>query len=245
MEVSNIISLGSWCRCAYQVRHFFANSGAYPFDWTITPFDSLKLFLELKDEDAINTFSEFRFENLFLNSVGSVTDKSTGILHHHFLGPAFIRKHLCVSSKTGLAESLLSSDEFSDVKTKYRYLCEKLVKDMHYDNNLYFRWMRCGHPDREFPHVFAGEETDYLYELIYKFSGTHNFRLVHVVSKLCKKREDWNPEESLVKVKLVGAGKFVFFELVERTWTFDTFRGDVEAWQQLFSMLPLVIDVTY
>ena len=40
-----VISLGDMCQVAWQLSHHNLRGPAFPFDWVITPFDSLYLFL--------------------------------------------------------------------------------------------------------------------------------------------------------------------------------------------------------
>lgn len=73
-----IVSLGGMCEPAWNIRNTFRTEDAYPFDWLITPGDSL---IRILKDDMRHVG---RIENLQIVSDGeTVRCKHYEILHHH------------------------------------------------------------------------------------------------------------------------------------------------------------------
>ena len=106
-----VISLGGNCETAHQIRRFSARDKAYPFDWLITPFDSVSLLMK-KGADLL-----FDLDNLFLGPYRVVVRcTATGIIHHH----DFERD----------GEALVIRDaiplQIANLKSKYKMLWDRL-----------------------------------------------------------------------------------------------------------------------
>jgi hypothetical protein len=50
---THVVPIGLSCRVSYQVRSYFGSSIAYPFDWWLTPIDSLNSYLSDPDPDRV------------------------------------------------------------------------------------------------------------------------------------------------------------------------------------------------
>lgn len=73
-----VISIGTNCEISYNIRHTFQFERAYPFDWWITPVQSVadilrdRFRLEIDDKNLVH-----------VTAPESVLNRKYGILHHH------------------------------------------------------------------------------------------------------------------------------------------------------------------
>jgi hypothetical protein len=78
ISVDRVISLGTTCEIAFNLRRFFGVERAYPFDWWFTPLDAIAPVLASRFAVGINRDS--------LQIVGgrrSILNRRYRILHHH------------------------------------------------------------------------------------------------------------------------------------------------------------------
>jgi len=76
-----VISLGTNCEIAFNIRNTFGTERAYPFDWWITPIQSVAAIV--RDGFAL----EVNPNNLFHAGVmPSIVNRKYGLLHHHDFG---------------------------------------------------------------------------------------------------------------------------------------------------------------
>ena len=73
-----VIPLGGNCETSWNIRNYFGYSHAYPFDWWITPFDSL---LKILQDDFQNLLNPANIEIIRNNE--TVICNYYKILHHH------------------------------------------------------------------------------------------------------------------------------------------------------------------
>jgi hypothetical protein len=77
-----IVSLGHWCGPAANIRRRFNIEAAMPFDWWITPFDSL---MKVLDERFANLFREENIEIITAEGKAHATvrDNYYNLYYHH------------------------------------------------------------------------------------------------------------------------------------------------------------------
>jgi hypothetical protein len=86
-----VISLGTACDTAYQVRRIFGNPESYPFDWLVTPFDGLVELFRNRFEGFLSA------EDLALGDDGTfIYDSRYKVrFHHDFENPGDFRPEIC------------------------------------------------------------------------------------------------------------------------------------------------------
>ncbi|MFC5355621.1 DUF1796 family putative cysteine peptidase [Azospirillum himalayense] len=109
-----IISLGTNCEITFNLRKCFGIDKSYPFDWLITPIESVSSILRNRFEIDLTC------ENLEIVGDGkSVINKKYRILHHH----DFIR-----SNNGAISGSW--QDEIESVRSKYIFLSSRFFDDI-------------------------------------------------------------------------------------------------------------------
>jgi hypothetical protein len=76
------VSLGYRCETAWQIREFYGQTEAYPFDWLVTPFDTLPLMIE-EDFEAIADPRYLRVTQYGQGAGWSVENTRYKLLLHH------------------------------------------------------------------------------------------------------------------------------------------------------------------
>jgi hypothetical protein len=76
------VSLGSRCETAWQIRQFYGQPQAYPFDWLVTPLDTLPLMIE-EDFEAIADPRYLQVTQYGNGAGWSVENTRYKILLHH------------------------------------------------------------------------------------------------------------------------------------------------------------------
>ena len=113
---TQIISLGPRCATAHNLRRYFNFRSTFPFDWWITPEESIVKLLRNFDIDFVYSSAEL----LRANSDGTVIHKSLDIgLHHEFPRQRSLETPLIV-------EDFLSYIEIPKQRTLY--LFQKMFK---------------------------------------------------------------------------------------------------------------------
>lgn len=78
ISVDRVISLGTNCEIAFNLRRFFGVERAYPFDWWFTPLDAVPPVLASRFAVGINR------DNLqIVGGRRSILNRRYRILHHH------------------------------------------------------------------------------------------------------------------------------------------------------------------
>ncbi|RAS23412.1 DUF1796 family putative cysteine peptidase [Paraburkholderia bryophila] len=78
LVVDRVVSLGSNCELTANLRRYFKADRTYPFDWWITPLDSITQLLETEFDGLFNP------ENLQVSTDGqTVICRKFNLLHHH------------------------------------------------------------------------------------------------------------------------------------------------------------------
>lgn len=223
----SIISLGAWCRPAWQVRKHFLADVAYPFDWNITSFSALMHVLH----PAFDPAAQLCVEDCYVNPLGSVTDSRSGWIHHHDL-PA--------SSVGGFPGSVVMSDGpetlelLKNIREKSAYLFQRLRQHCRSNPVIFLRWIRQGHPDWEFPAAFEGENPGLLHQRLKEFCHHDDVRTLYVVSSDVKGKEEM---PSRFNITPTSYGAFVhLFEQVEN-FPEESWTGDEQSWSCMLNKI--------
>ncbi|ESZ59975.1 hypothetical protein X727_31255 [Mesorhizobium sp. L103C119B0] len=78
MQFKFAVSLGASCSVAYQIRRYFGQETAFPFDWLITPFASLIQLIENDLQSFVEPAHLAPYQNYF-----SLLNTNHLVLHHH------------------------------------------------------------------------------------------------------------------------------------------------------------------
>lgn len=182
-----LIPIGSWCRTAYQVNNYKNCKGidkiSYPFDWTITPFEALKVVFS-KDFKASNILKN---ESISRSQVGSIIDNDTKIIHHHDFLPPVMDK-LCENSEinnNGIPTALFESNLIEKARGRFLHTYENLesLRDAK-GRHGFVRWQRGVRESKLFqkrhPGIFDGENIESISGIMKEFLGSDNFRILIV-----------------------------------------------------------------
>lgn len=102
---TKLVSLGSSCTPAWQIRTHLNQPEAYPFDWLVTPFDSL---CRLLHDDFVRFIEPDGLEPFSSNT--TIRNSRYNLLHHHDF------------KRTGRTMSANWMDDVPNVQSKYDYL---------------------------------------------------------------------------------------------------------------------------
>jgi hypothetical protein len=225
-----LIPIGSWCRTAWQVNALLKAHGveqtSFPYDWTTTPFAALRITLDEK----FNPANALRIENLELNKVGSITDNSTQLIHHHDFPPPKMSEltQLGESDEKGLPKALYTTDLIDKAASRFAYTYRHLEALKSSTSKVGFvRWYRLGHPDYQFPHVLEGETFAGLASVINNFLAHDNFSILTVKTQYINGEL---PEEPISEYERNDHG--VSSTIIERE-RINGFKGDTLVWQKL------------
>jgi hypothetical protein len=107
-----IIGLGGTCQETWNVRHSFGFSRAYPFDWWITPGNSLVAALE---DDMVD---RHKLENLAIIGDNTVLCRKYDILLHH-------------DFRRDAAHKIIADleSQIEQVRNKAKFLWERMLSD--------------------------------------------------------------------------------------------------------------------
>lgn len=235
-----LIPIGAWCRTAYQVGNFVEHhngqKNSYPFDWTITPFLSLKTTLN-NQFDPSCILSD---ENLELSKFSSIADRPSSLIFHHDLSEHVVADHLKrgPTNARGIPLSLLNdTNRVQNAKSRfvhtYTNLSENISQARSRGERIGFvRWMRGGHPDHTLPEAFEGETIDTLWSLLTEFCQTTDIAVLQVISKVNKGTEI--PDKTCLTDFTVNPRGAIVTLLERRGWNGDgsnSFRGDNKPWE--------------
>lgn len=236
------VSLGAWCRSSWQLkrfcksrRHFFISS---PFDWTITPYESLEFIANNTQQMADLVLCE---DNISVSSVGSLQCDHTGLIFHHDLSPSFVK----TLSADGPVDLCFGRDYIAKSRQRFIYTYGKLLRINELSDKypiLFVRWQRFGIPDKQIPSVFNGESISSLRAVIHKLTGLSNFFLLTVTTQ--DEPASWRPvahpflsfslQDNDIEVKLRER------YLGRRSKEFD-FQGDSDSWDNTLGIVEQII----
>lgn len=231
-----IVPIGAWCRTAYQVNEFLKvykiKPLSFPYDWTITPFFSLRLTLD----ENFNPSDILKIENLELNKVGSITDKRTELIHHHDFSPPKMNELFQAGGQdeNGIPKVFYSTDMISKAVCRFVHAYRNIVSLQRSSDKkiLFIRWQRLGHPDKQFPHVFEGEDINSLAGVIKGFLSHDNFSILTVKSRITNEELPENPIIDYSREKYGVSATIIERKGYNGDGT-NNFKGDTVSWHKL------------
>ena len=139
-EFDHIISLGSFCQTAYQIRRYFGYEKAHAFDWWVTPTCGL---VELIESQFIDLFDEKNMTIVEEDAGAAVMCSRYGLMHYHDFDDSKI---------AGRPTPFLVRAECTKNISKFAYLIKRLLSVngkvlfirvgmgyvQHYDKNMEF-----------------------------------------------------------------------------------------------------------
>jgi len=154
-----LISLGAWCRPAYQIGCYVQGNTKIeglkgPFDWTITSFQSLKICLQPEfDPKAV-----LDPNSLACSFARSGMCEKSGVIFHHAIDPKTL-ENLGVFDPGDKIPRIDALDPIIDsARGRFSHTFSALDSlRAHKGQILFVRWRRHGHPDPEYPSAFEGE----------------------------------------------------------------------------------------
>ena len=163
MEYDEVISLGSRCQTAYQIRRLTGKTQAQVFDWMIAPHRGVVKAIETNFSDfmqlenlkrGVSASDEFKYRH--------IEDASYGILYQHeFLNSASLE------------------EDYQRIKSKYDFLIGRWNETMRSESKVLFIRQAVGgfHPAIDEPEIGEQEAQ----ELVHAISGAYpalDFRLL-------------------------------------------------------------------
>lgn len=177
-----LVPIGAWCRTAFQVKQYEESRGneskSYPFDWTITPFFSLRHTLA----SSFSPQQILKFSEIGISYCGSIVDKSSSIIFHHDLNPK-------ITKQSTNFDGSLNFDRLNPylIKTQQRFE-HTFNHFLELKNSCqalgFVRWQRQGHPDHNLPNAFSGETFESLFHILSDFLSHRNFFILQIQTKL-------------------------------------------------------------
>ncbi len=121
--ITHVVSLGADCTISYNIRRYFNVSEAYPFDWWVTPLNSLKFFLQDPDIESLFDVNKLTL----INDRDSIINPDVGIKYHH----DFSR-----DSNNLIADNYVL--EVQNVISKYKFLTTRFFELNNPKNKIIF-----------------------------------------------------------------------------------------------------------
>jgi hypothetical protein len=213
MHFDYIVSLGASCTAAYQIRSYFGQEIAFPFDWLITPWSSMielvtNGFVGFIDEEHLAPYKDYF----------SIMNTKHPILHHH----DFSREEGVVTPRW--------KDEVANVRGKYDYLCARWERVLDgCDSVLFVRHQGHNHLDDELiTRISVPEANSFCSLLEDKF---HNLRF----SVLFASAVAYDPQHVLHSKAIVSEVRYTDFQ--EWPDPLDYWRGCTLDWKAVFDRI--------
>lgn len=217
-----IISLGSWCRPAWQIRRITGGETAMPYDWQITSFRALLSTLD----PGYNAQTALDIDNIVVNQFSSVTDLSSGWVYQHDLHVSNFNLENGAIIHDDRAQSVITAS-----RNKYAFLIDRFREVCGIGGITFIRWIRSGHPDGEWPEAFEGEDPEQLHEALLRISP--NPTLVYVRSI-----EDYSGTgDSSFETRSLEWGNSVVLTEDARKFNAENWTGDSDAWSRFIQSL--------
>lgn len=234
MTQVQIVSLGAWCRPAFQVRRYAEAHPATavaitgPFDWTVTPFAALRACLAPGFvPQGVLASGQCR-----VSVLASAACNTSGVIFHHALPPDRLREMGLSGRDRPIPVQADFDAAAADARGRFAHTFRNLtgLRDAQ-GHVLFVRWQRKGHPDHQLPDAFDGETDAAMLALLAGFLGHDRFHLLTVVSRTTAERR---AEFRKPLIDVVQAGRALTCHLDERAgWNGDqtaNFRGDDHSW---------------
>lgn len=217
-----IISLGGWCRPAWQIRRATAQTQGYPFDWHITSYRALMAVLDPDFDPA----TALKPADCYINQFGSLTDGANGWIDQHYLAADKFDQDdgQVVMSKRTLAA-------IDKARERSAYLVGKLRADCQDRPVTFIRWIRQGLVDGEWHDAFKGEDAWAVKAALDKICA-YTPTLIYVRSAHL---EGPTADEFIEVEKSPWGDALTIGEPTRRFFADDVWTGDNQAWDQVFA----------
>ena len=237
MKKIRMISLGAWCRPAYQIGIYAAQTDAAeglkgPFDWTVTSFRSLENCLH-PDLEAHDVLNPDLIESSFAKS--AMCQKS-GVVFQHAIDPKTVRQFGDFAPGAKIPRFDAFDPVIENAKGRFIHTFQTLDSLKTGDNPILFvRWRRAGHPDAQYPFAFEGETEEATLDAISRFLGHDRFHLLAVQSRIVP--GETMPFATPVTDFRTNSRCFSCFIDERKGWNGDQkpgFKGDEHSWAAAF-----------
>ena len=184
---SNFIPLGSWCRTAWQIEMLLKAVGrkkvAYPFDWTITPMDSVVKVIkgEISIDHVLNQ------NDTMVCPFGHVLCGHTGIRFTHDLKIKETSEKYNFTIKEGdpLPVALDLLCEVRQAKERFAYAYKNLCENLGKENTAFVRYVEIdplsGKDLKK--EVYSGEDPLRLLSCLKRHGAHPTSKLIYIFSK--------------------------------------------------------------
>lgn len=235
---TNIVSLGSWCRPAHNIRLYAQQSERFesisgPFDWTITSFRALRECVT----EGFDPSDVLPVENILFSFARSGMCGRTGLIFHHALGPVSLGNIGSFTAGQKMPVGDVALRLIDEARGRFIHTFGKFKSLGTNGNGLVFvRWRKFGHPDKSFPEVFLEESNEALIACLRGFLGHDKFHLLVLTSEIIPDQREMlcNP---LVELK-AESERCISCRISERKgWNGDqssNFKGDEDSWKAAF-----------
>ncbi len=237
MNTPHMISLGAWCRPAYQIGCFAEKRSDVvglkgPFDWTITSFRSLANCLE-PGFDPTSVLDTGQVVASFAKS-GMCTQSQ--MIFHHEMAPATMAELGSFDPGDVIPQSRALKRLVKHTRGRFAHTYRTLsALQGNAGPILFVRWNRHGHPDDQYPQAFEGESADGLLGALETFLGHDRFHLLTLESDIIEGQRE--PITDPI-TRFEGEGRILSCTIRERLgWNGNqerNFRGDELSWQAAF-----------
>lgn len=234
-----IIPLGAACRSAYHVSRILGGDRfSYPFDWTVTSYESLEIVLNNKFDPG----KVLSNENISLREGGGIFCKYSKLTFPHDFPPEELNKFLNGSwSKIALTmpSEFYSSTLVDNARKRFFYTFKRFLEHCKNDDHkIFIRWLGPARNNKvNFPHAgvgratLEGENFFSLCNILEKFCGKDKFSLFHIYTIY----SDSPPKDRILEPYFSYGNYGGGIILLESTPT--SFHGDDESWNQLIKFI--------
>ena len=222
MKNITFLPLGNQCRTSYQVRQFCESDmrlsvKSNPFDWTISPFESIKIILG-KDFDRKNILMP---GSLSLSKYNSIICNYTGLTFHHDLHISQLPE--CVEGNSIDWSKIHAHKKTLNAKNRFSHTYMNLIEDIQAPNLIVVRWLKA-------ESFWQAENEDAIFQLVSNCRENNNFKLLYLHSVV---NENIAKDENFVEKIGVDNPNIFKCRLLERPG-FDgdrskNFRGDTRS----------------
>ena len=236
---SNFIPLGSWCRTAWQTNRMLEVVGrkkvSYPFDWTITPMNSV--IKAIKGEISIDQV--LNSNDTMVCQFGQVQCGHTGIRFAHDFKLKEMSGKYNFTFKNGelMPESFGSFSETRQARERFAYTYKNLCENLGKENTAFVRYIEVDSlVEKDFyKEVYSGEDPLRLLSCLKQHGAHPSSRLIYIFSKTVPGKKFSNCPVSRLKL---SSKELFSCHIYERKGLngnqADAFYGDSLSWLAVY-----------
>lgn len=244
-EKTRILSLGGWCRPAYQIARYTQKNGntAFlkgPFDWAITSFDALKFCMQpdLKREQILES------GKIISSSAGSGMCGNSGLIFHHSINRGTLAKFGSFAKGDPIPETDDLRDIIEDAKGRFLYTYGLMRSLRSFDGPILFvRWNHSEEPDPLFPDMSKGETDTSLVAMLTSFLGHDKFHVLSLKSDIISGVA--TPFSEPITAFRASKNHIECLVNERKGWNGDqtnSFKGDENSWEVAFDHVLSYLD---